>query len=439
MIVSSTATQVTYTMTNKHRFGTRSIHAGAQPDPTTGARITPIHQSTAFVFKDVEHAAALFNLEAEGFIYSRLTNPTVDVLQKRLADLENGVASVCTASGHSAQLLALFGLMQAGDEFVASTKLYGGSITQFTHSFKRLGWTVRFVDPDDPKSFNAAINDKTRLIFIESIANPGGVICDIERIANIAHQAGLPLIVDNTLATPALMRPIEYGADIIVHSTTKYLSGHGNAMGGAVIDSGNFDWQASGKFPALVEPCKAYHGIRFYEKFGKAAYAVYTLAVSLRDLGPTMSALNAYLTITGIETLPLRMKKHSENALQVAQWLESCPLVEWVSYAGLETSPYYKLGNKYCPDGVGSVFTFGIKGDYEAGIRMVEGCKLFSHLANIGDTRSLITHPASTTHRQLSDEQKITAGAGPEVIRISVGIEDADDIIEDLNQALQNM
>ena len=417
-------------------FHTRAVHAGAEPDPTTGARITPIHQSTAFVFKDVEHAAALFNLETAGYIYSRLTNPTVDVLQKRIADLEGGLAAVCTASGHSAQLLGMFGLLQAGDDFVASKKLYGGSITQFGHSFKRLGWNVIFVDPDDPENFRRAITDKTRLVFTESIANPGGVVCDIKAIADIAHEVGIPLMVDNTLATPALMRPIEYGADIIVHSTTKYLAGHGNAMGGVVVDSGKFDWKKSGKFPALTEPCAAYHGTVFSENFGATAYAVYTLAVSLRDLGPTMSPLNAYLTITGIETLPLRMDKHCDNALKVASWLEQNLQVDWVSYAGLPSSPYHKLAQKYCPDGAGSVFTFGLKGGYDMGIKLVEGCKLFSHLANIGDTRSLITHPASTTHRQLSDEQKKAAGAGPEVVRISVGIEDPDDIIADLEQAL---
>ncbi len=418
-------------------FGTRTVHAGAAPDPSTGARITPIYQSTAYVFKNIQHAAALFDLQEEGYIYSRLTNPTVDVLQKRITDLEEGLAAVCSASGHSAQLLALFGLMQAGDEFIASKKLYGGSITQFGHSFKRLGWNVTFADPDNLSDFKSAITDKTRLLFIESIANPSGIICDIEKIAQIAHDASLPLLVDNTMATPALIRPIQYGADIVLHSTTKYLSGHGNAMGGVVIDSGKFDWKKSGKFPALTEPCTAYHGTNFYETFGAIAYAVYTLAVSLRDLGPSMSPLNAYLTITGIETLALRMKKHCENALEVAQWLERNPLVDWVSYAGLPSSPYYRSAQKYCPQGAGSVFTFGLKNGYEAGVKTVENCKLFSHLANIGDTRSLITHPASTTHRQLSDKQKIAANAGPEVVRISVGIEDAADIIADLDQALR--
>ena len=423
-------------MTKKQTFATRAIHAGAEPDPTTGARITPIHQSTAFVFENVDHAAKLFNLETEGFIYSRLTNPTVDVLQKRLADLEGGIASVCTASGHSAQLLALFALMESGDNFVASKKLYGGSINQFGYSFKRFGWQVKFVDPDDPENFRNAIDERSKAVFTETIANPGGVICDIEAISNIAHQAGIPCITDNTLATPALMRPIEYGADIVVHSTTKFLSGHGNAMGGVVIDSGNFDWKQNDKFRTLSDGCSAYHGISFAENFGAAAYAVYTLAVGLRDLGPTMAPLNAYLTITGVETLPLRMAKHNANALEVARWLEQHPSVSAVSYAGLPSSPYHKLAQKYCPSGSGSVFTFSLKGGYEAGIKLVERSKLFSHLANIGDTRSLITHPASTTHRQLSDEHKVSAGAGPEVVRLSIGLEDATDIIADLEQAL---
>ena len=421
----------------KQGFATRAIHAGAKPDAATGARITPIHQSTAFVFEDVDHAAKLFNLEAEGFIYSRLTNPTVDVLQKRLADLEGGVASVCTASGHSAQLLALFALIEPGDNFVASKKLYGGSINQFGYSFKRFGWQVKFVDPDDPENFRKEIDERTKAVFTETIANPGSVVCDIEAISKIAHEAGIPCITDNTLATPALMRPIEYGADIVVHSTTKFLSGHGNAMGGVVIDGGNFDWKQNDKFHALSEPCSAYHGICFTENFGTAAYAIYTLAVSLRDLGPTMAPLNAYLTITGIETLPLRMAKHSANALEVAQWLERNSAVEAVSYAGLPSSPYHQLAQKYCPVGSGSVFTFSLKGGYQSGIKLVEQSTLFSHLANIGDTRSLIIHPASTTHRQLSEEHKISAGAGPEVVRLSVGLEDPADIIADLEQALR--
>ena len=357
-------------------------------------------------------------------------------MQARIADLEGGVGATCTASGHSAQLLTLFGLLKSGDDFVASNKLYGGSITQFGHSFKRFGWNVIFVDPIDPENFRKAITPNTKAIFTESLANPGGIICDIEEIANIAHEAGIPCIVDNTMASPVLCKPIEFGVDIVVHSTTKFLSGHGNAIGGAVVDSGKFDWTQNEKFTDITEPCAAYHGLNFHETFGEMAFTIYSHAIGLRDLGPAMSPMNAYLTLIGVETLPLRMKCHAQNALQVAKWLEQDGRVSWVSYAGLSSSPYHDLANKYVPDGAGAVFTFGVKGGYEAGIKVVESCKLFSHLANIGDTRSLIIHPASTTHRQLSEEQQISAGAGPDVIRLSVGLEDADDIIADLDQAL---
>lgn len=425
-------------MSNKpeHGFSTRAIHAGAAPDPTTGARGTPIHQSTAFVFNDADHAAALFGLEETGFIYSRLTNPTVSVFQERMASLEGGVGATCTSSGHAAQLLTLFALMKSGDEFVASNKLYGGSITQFGHSFKKFGWKVNFVDPIDPENFRKAINAKTKAVFTESLANPGGVVCDIEAIASVAHDAGIPCIVDNTLPSPALCRPIEHGADIVVHSTTKFISGHGNAMGGAIVDSGNFDWSQNDKFPDLVESCGAYHGLKFYETFGNMAYTVFCHAVGLRDLGPSMSPMNAYLSINGAETLPLRMQKHANNALEVAKWLQSHPEVSWVSYAGLPDNEFYSLAQKYCPAGAGSVFTFGVKGGYDMGLKIVSNCKLLSHLANIGDTRSLIIHPASTTHRQLTEEQQISAGAGPDVVRLSIGLEDATDIIADLDQAL---
>lgn len=417
-------------------FSTRAVHAGAAPDPGSGALSTPITQSTAFVFKDADHAAALFGLEETGFIYSRLTNPTVSVFQDRVASLEGGVGATCTASGHSAQLLALFALMESGDDFVASNKLYGGSITQFGHTFKKFGWNVIFVDPVDPENFRRAITQKTKAVFTESLANPGGVVCDIEKISAIAHEAGVPCIVDNTLPSPALCQPFEYGADIIVHSTTKFISGHGNAMGGAVVDSGNFKWDQNDKFKSLTESCGAYHGLNFYETFGEMAYTLYCHAVGLRDLGPTMSAMNAYLSMTGAETLPLRMKKHAENALEVATWLSNHDAVEWVSYAGLKDSPFYELAQKYCPEGAGAVFTFGVKGGYEEGIKIVDRCNLLSHVANIGDTRSLIIHPASTTHRQLTEEQQIAAGAGPDVVRLSIGIEDAADIIADLDQAL---
>ncbi len=421
---------------SQQKFATRAIHAGAVPDPTTGARGVPIIQSTSFVFEDVEDAAALFNLEKVGFIYSRLTNPTVNTLQARIADLEGGVGATCTASGHSAQLLTLFGLLKSGDDFVSSNKLYGGSITQFGHTFKRLGWNVIFVDPDDPENFRKAITPNTKAIFTESVANPGGIICDIEAIANIAHDAGIPCIVDNTMAPPDICKPFDFGVDLIVHSTTKFLSGHGNAIGGAIVDSGKFDWTQNNKYTNITEPCAAYHGLNFYEAFGEMAFTIYCHAVGLRDLGPTMSPMNAYLTLIGIETLPLRMQCHNQNALQVAKWLEQDDRVTWVSYAGLASSPYHDLAKKYVPNGAGAVFTFGVKGGYEMGIKVVESCELFSHLANVGDTRSLIIHPASTTHRQLTNEQKVSAGAGPEAVRLSVGLEGVEDIIADLDQAL---
>ena len=418
-------------------FATRAIHAGAAPDPTTGARSTPIYQTTAYVFDDVDHAASLFNLQTFGYIYSRLTNPTVAVLEERLASLEGGRAAVCAASGHAAQLLAFFSLMEPGDEFLASRNLYGGSITQFAHAFKKFGWICHFVDPADPQNFAAALTPKTKAIFCEALANPGGSVVDLEPIAAIANAARIPLMVDNTLATPFLCRPFEWGADIVLHSTTKFLAGHGNAMGGAVIESGRFDWiGANGKFPSMTEPDPAYHGLKFAETFGDFGYSMKTRAVGLRDLGPTMAPLNAFLTITGIETLHLRMARHVENAQAVAEYLAAHPAVAWVSYAGLKTSPYHALAKKYLPKGPGAVFTFGVKGGFDAGVRIVEGVELFSHLANVGDTRSLIIHPASTTHRQLTQAQQIAAGAGPDTIRLSVGLEGSDDLIRDLDRAL---
>ena len=417
-------------------FETRAIHAGATPDPTTGARSTPIYQTTAYVFDDVDHAASLFNLHNFGYIYSRLTNPTVSVLEERIASLEGGRAAVAAASGHAAQFLVFATMLEPGDEFLASRALYGGSLTQFGLSFKKLGWHCHFVDPLDPENFRRALTPKCKAIFIESLANPGGVVVDIEAIAKIAHSVGIPLIVDNTLATPFLCRPFEWGADLVTHSTTKFLGGHGNSMGGMVVESGKFDWAASGKFPSMTEPEPAYHGLRFYENFGDFAFTTKARAVALRDYGPTMAPMNAFLTITGTETLHIRMERHCENAMKVAQFLSGHEKVSWVSYAGLESSPYHALAKKYLPKGAGSVFTFGVKGGFEAGIKMVEGVNLFSHLANVGDTRSLILHPASTTHRQLTDEQRMAAGAGPDVIRLSIGLETADDLIADLEQAL---
>ncbi|WP_337877184.1 O-acetylhomoserine aminocarboxypropyltransferase [Elioraea sp.] len=421
-------------------FETRAIHAGAAPDPATGARATPIYQTTSFVFDDADHAATLFNLQQAGFIYSRLTNPTVSVLEERLASLEGGRGAIATSSGHAAQLLALFPLMRPGEEIVAARQLYGGSLNQMGNAFRRaFGWITHFVDATDPERVRAAVTDRTRAIFVESLANPGGIVIDLRAIADIAEAAGVPLIVDNTLATPWLCRPIEHGATLVVHSTTKFLSGNGTSIGGAVIDSGRFDWSRGSRFPALSEPEPGYHGLRFFETFGDLAFSVYGHAVGLRDLGPSQAPLNAFLTLAGIETLPLRMERHCANALAVAQWLEGHPKVAWVSYAGLPSSPFHALAQRYLPRGAGAVFTFGLKGGYEAGIKVVEAVELISHLANIGDCRSLIIHPASTTHRQLTPEQLAAAGAGPEVVRLSIGLESVADIIADLEQALARL
>jgi len=417
-------------------FATQAVHAGAKPDPATGARITPIYQTASYVFEDVDHAAALFGLQAFGNIYTRITNPTAAVLEERIAALEGGTAGLAVASGHAAQLLVFHTLLEPGDEIVAATKLYGGSINQFNHAFKKFGWGVKWADPDDLPSFSAAITPKTKAIFIESIANPGGVVVDIEAIAEIAHQAHLPLIVDNTLATPYLVRPFEHGADIIVHSATKFLGGHGNSIGGLIVDGGMFNWLADARYPSLSTPRPEYGGIVLGQVFGNFAFAIAARVLGLRDLGPAISPFNAFLILTGIETLPLRMQRHSENALAVAEHLSQHQSVDWVSYPGLAGDRYHNLAQKYCPLGAGAVFTFGLKGGYDAGITLVKRLKLFSHLANVGDTRSLVIHPASTTHRQLAEDQKILAGAGPDVVRLSVGIEDKADIIADLDQAL---
>ncbi len=418
-------------------FETRAIHAGAAPDPATGARATPIFQTTAYVFEDADHAASLFNLQTFGNIYSRLSNPTTAVLEERIANLEGGRGTTCTASGHAAQMVALLPLMEPGDRLIASTRLYGGSITQFGKTFRKFGWKCQFVDMDDTDAVREAARlPRVKAIFAESLANPGGVITDIAAVKSIAEEAGVPLVIDNTMATPWLCRPIEHGADIVVHSTTKFLSGHGNAMGGAVVDSGTFDWFRNDLFPSLSKPEPAYHGLTFYETFGDLAYTAYGHAVGLRDLGPTMAPFNAFLTIMGTETLSLRMQRHVENAEQAAIYLDGHPGVSRVSYAGLPSSPYHGLAQRYLPKGAGSVFTFGIKGGFEAGVRFVERCDLFSHLANIGDTRSLVLHPASTTHRQLTEDQRAASGAGDDVVRLSIGLESIDDIIADLEQAL---
>ncbi|TXN24504.1 O-acetylhomoserine aminocarboxypropyltransferase [Methylobacterium sp. WL9] len=417
-------------------FNTLAIHAGATPDPTTGARATPIYQTTSFVFDDVDHAASLFGLQAFGNIYSRITNPTNAVLEERIAALEGGTAALAVASGHAAQFLTLHALMQPGDEFVAANKLYGGSINQFNHSFKNFGWNVVWADTDDPATFEAAITPRTKAIFCESIANPGGVITDIAALSAIAKRHNIPLIVDNTMATPYLIKPFEHGADIVVHSATKFLGGHGNSIGGLIVDGGSFRWEGDERYPMLSKPRPEYAGMVLSETFGNFGFAIAVRVLSLRDLGPALSPFNAFMILTGIETLPLRMQRHSDNALQVAQFLQQHQAVDWVSYPGLETDRYHQLAKRYTPKGAGAVFTFGLKGGYEAGVKLVSNLQLFSHLANIGDTRSLVIHPASTTHRQLTDTQKRAAGAGPEVVRLSVGIEDPLDLIDDLDAAL---
>jgi O-acetylhomoserine (thiol)-lyase len=418
-------------------FATLAIHAGAAPDASTGARVTPIYQTTSYVFNNVDHAAALFNLEAFGNIYTRIGNPTQAVLEQRIAALEGGTAALAVASGHAAQVVVFNALMQPGDEFVAGRQLYGGSVNQFNHTFANFGWKVAWADATRPDSFAEAITPRSKAIFCESIANPGGIVVDLPAVAAIAKAAGVPLIVDNTLATPWLCRPKEHGADIVVHSLTKFMGGHGNSIGGVIVDCGTYDWLASKKkYPALQDPNPSYNGMRMAETFGNFAFAIACRVLGLRDLGPAISPFNAFLILTGIETLPLRMAKHCENALAVASWLAGRPEVAWVNYAGLPANPYHALAVRICPKGAGSVFTFGLKGGYEAGVRLVSNVRLLSHLANIGDVRSLIIHPASTTHRQLTDEQRKAAGAGDDVVRLSIGLEDAADIIADLGQAL---
>ncbi len=418
-------------------FDTLQIHAGARPDPTTGARQTPIYQTTAYCFRDADHAAALFNLQEVGFIYSRLTNPTVAVLQERVATLEGGVGAVCCSSGHAAQIMALFPLMQPGCNVVVSNRLYGGSVTQFSQTIKRFGWEAKFVDIDKPKEVEAAIDLQTRALFCETIANPGGHIADLPKLAGIADRSGIPLIVDNTSATPYLCRPIEHGATLVVHSLTKYLTGTGTVTGGCVVDSGKFDWSADDRFPSLSEPEPAYHGMTFHETFGPLAFTFHSIAIGLRDLGMTLNPQAAHYTLMGIETLSLRMDRHVENAEKISKWLEGHKAVKSVTYAGLKSSPYAKLAKKIVPNGAGSLFTVRLKGGYKACMKFVDSLEIFSHVANLGDARSLVIHSASTTHRQLTPEQREAAGAGDDVVRLSIGIEDADDLIGDLDQALK--
>ncbi len=423
----------------EQKLETLTIHAGQEPDPTTKARITPIYQTASYVFDDPDHAARLFGLQEFGNIYSRIMNPTNDALEKKIAALEGGVGALGVASGHAAQLIAFHTLMEPGCNIVAAKKLYGGSLNQLGESFRKFGWETRFVDVDDPANVAAAIDDNTRCVFIESLANPGGVVSDIAAIAEAAHNAEIPLIVDNTMATPALCRPFDHGADIVVHSCTKFLNGHGNAVGGLIVDSGKFDWKASDKFPSLTQPNGSYHGAVLadaLEPIGPIAFITACRVLGLRDLGPAMAPMNAFLALTGMETLALRMERHCSNALTVAKWLQDHPKVAWVSYAGLEGDKYKSLADRYIGGKGGAVFTFGLTGGFSAGKTLVSRVALFSHLANIGDTRSLIIHPASTTHSQLDEEELVAAGAGPDVVRLSIGIEHVDDIIADLEQAL---
>jgi O-acetylhomoserine (thiol)-lyase len=415
-------------------FATRSLHAGHTPDASSRARAVPIYQSTSFTFENSAHAASLFALQQFGNIYSRIMNPTTDVFEQRVAALEGGLGGLATSSGQAAQFLTVNSLMGPGDEMVAASTLYGGTYTQFDVTFRRMGIDVKFVEPDDPENFRKAITKKTRAVYAETIANPRMNVLDIEKVAKVAHDAGVPLVIDNTMASPYLCRPIEYGADIVLHSATKFLGGHGTSIGGIIIDSGNFKW--NDKYPAITEPSPGYHGMKFAEVFGPMAFIIKARVEGLRDLGPCISPFNSFLFLQGIETLKFRMEQHSRNALAVAQWLEKNPAVSWVKYPGLKSSKYYELSQKYLPAGQGSILTFGIKGGLEAGTKLIDAVQLFSHLANLGDAKSLIIHPASTTHQQLSDEHQLAAGVSKDLVRLSVGIEDLDDILWDLDQAI---
>ena len=417
-------------------FNTRALHAGQQPDPATGARAVPIYQTTSYVFEDSDHAAALFGLQRFGNIYTRIMNPTTAVLEERMASLEGGVGALALASGQAAQFLTVSSLCQTGDHLVSSSTLYGGTYTQFDVTFRRLGFDTTFVEPDDPENFRTAITDKTKLVYVETIANPRMNIVDLEAVAKIAHEAGVPLVVDNTFASPYLCRPIEHGADIVVHSATKFIGGHGTSIGGVIVDSGKFDWN-NGKFPQITEPSPGYHGLKFSETFGELAFIIKTRVEGLRDLGPCVSPFNAFLFLQGLETLGMRMDRHCSNALAAAQHLEKHPAVTWVNHPGMASSRYHDIGKRYLPKGCGAIFTFGIKGGIEAGRKFIDSVQLFSHLANVGDAKSLVIHPASTTHQQLSESDMVAAGVTADLVRLSVGIEDIDDIVWDLDQALE--
>jgi O-acetylhomoserine (thiol)-lyase len=416
-------------------FGTRTLHAGQKPDAATNARAVPIYQTTSFTFNDSDHAAALFNLQQFGNIYTRIMNPTSDVFEQRMASLEGGIGALATSSGQAAQFLAISSLLDSGGHIVSSSTLYGGTYTQFDVSFRRLGIETTFVEPDNPENFRKAITPKTRLLYAETISNPRMNVLDIEAVAKIAHEANLPLMLDNTFASPYLCRPFEHGADIVVHSATKFIGGHGTSIGGVIVDSGKFPWD-KGHYPHLTEPAKHYHGMKFYETFGGLAYIIKCRVDGLRDFGTALSPFNSFLFLQGLETLPLRMEQHSKNGMAVAKFLEGHSNVTWANYPGLESSPYRALAKKYLPKGCGAILTFGIKGGMEAGKRFIDSLKMFSHLANVGDAKSLVIHPASTTHRQLSEEELKAAGVTPDMVRLSVGIEDIEDITWDLDQAL---
>jgi O-acetylhomoserine (thiol)-lyase len=417
-------------------FNTRALHAGQRPDPATGARAVPIYQTTSYVFEDTEHAANLFNLQRFGNIYTRIMNPTTAVFEERMAALEGGVGALAVGSGQAAQFIALSSLLQAGDAIVAASTLYGGTYTQLDISLRRFGIDTTFVDPDDPENFRRAITPRTRVIYAETIGNPRINVLDIAAVAAIAHEANLPLMIDNTFATPYLCRPIEHGADIVVASATKWLGGHGTSIGGVIVDGGRFRWD-SGKFPQLLEPSKGYHGIRFYETFGDFAFIMKARVEGLRDLGPALSPFNSFLFLQGLETLGVRMERHVGNAKAVARFLEDHPAVAWVNYPSLPSSPYHTLAQRYLPGGAGAILTFGVKGGLAAGRRFIERLQLISHLANVGDAKSLVIHPASTTHQQLSEDEQRAAGVLPEMVRLSVGMEDVEDIVWDLDQALR--
>lgn len=424
-------------MAKDRRFGfeTLCLHAGQIPDAATAARATPIYQTTSYVFDDTDHAASLFNLQTFGNIYSRMTNPTSAVFEERMAALEGGRAALATASGMAAQMVVLLTLLSHGDEVVSASTLYGGTYSQFDVTFRKMGITTHFVHPDDPENFRRAITPRTKALYAETIGNPLSNVLDIRAVADIAHEHDLPLIIDNTFATPYLCRPIEHGADLVVHSATKFLGGHGTSIGGVLIESGKFPWD-NGRFPMMMEPSKGYHGVRFYETFGDFAFTMKARVETLRTLGPTLSPFNAFLFLQGLETLPLRMERHVDNARRVAAYLREHPLVQWVKYPGLDGDRYHDLAKRYLPKGPGSIFTFGVKGGRETGAKFIENVQFLSHLANVGDAKTLVIHPASTTHRQLSDDEQRQAGVTPDMIRISVGLETVDDILWDIDQAL---